>query len=215
MARVFITGSADGLGKMAAELLIEQGHEVVLDARSKLRAEETKRNVPQAQAVLVGDLSSIAQTRSVAEQVNSLGAFDAVIHNAAVGYKEPRRIQTADGLSHVFEVNTLAPYVLTALIAKPKRLIYLSSMLHQNGDPTLEDVAWQSRLWDGEQAYSDSKLHDVLLAFAIARRWPSVLSNAVEPGWVPTRMGGAAATDDLDQAHRTQVWLATSDDPEA
>jgi NAD(P)-dependent dehydrogenase (short-subunit alcohol dehydrogenase family) len=104
---------------------------------------------------------------------------------------------------------------LTALIAKPKRLIYLSSMLHQNDDPTLEDVAWQSRLWDGEQAYSDSKLHDVLLAFAIARRWPSVLSNAVEPGWVPTRMGGAAATDDLDQAHRTQVWLATSDDPEA
>ena len=215
MARVFITGSADGLGKMAAELLIEQGHDVVLHARSKVRAEETKRNVSQAQAVVAGDLSSIAQTRSVAEQVNALGTFDAVIHNAGVGYKEPRRIETVDGLSHVFAVNTLAPYVLTALIAKPKRLIYLSSMLHQNGDPTLEDLTWQSRAWDGAQAYSDSKLHDVLLAFGIARRWPIVLSNALEPGWVQTKMGGTEATDDLDQAHRTQVWLATSDDPEA
>ena len=215
MARVFITGSADGLGKMAAELLIEQGHQVVLHARNQVRAEETKKSVPQAQAVVVGDLSSIAQTRSVAEQVNALGTFDAVIHNAALGYKEPQRVETADGLSHVFAVNTIAPYVLTALISKPKRLIYLSSMLHQNGDPTLEDLTWQSRAWNGEQAYSDTKLHDVLLAFGFARRWPSVLSNALEPGWVQTKMGGTEATDDLDQAHRTQVWLAASDDPKA
>jgi NAD(P)-dependent dehydrogenase (short-subunit alcohol dehydrogenase family) len=215
MARVFITGSADGLGKIAAELLIEQGHEVVLHARSEARAEETKRRVPQAQAVVIGDLSSIAQTRSVAEQVNALGTFDAVIHNAAVGYKEAQRIETVDGLSHVFAVNTIAPYVLTALIKKPRRLIYLSSMIHQNGDPTLEDLTWQSRVWDGRQAYCDSKLHDMLLAFAIARRWPDVLSNALEPGWVQTKMGGSTATDDLDQAHRTQVWLAASDDPEA
>jgi NAD(P)-dependent dehydrogenase (short-subunit alcohol dehydrogenase family) len=215
MARVFITGSADGLGKLAAELLIEQRHEVVLHARSEARAEETKRNVPQAQAVIIGDLSSIAQTRSVAEQVNALGTFDAVIHNAAVGYREAQRVETVDGLSHVFAVNTIAPYVLTALIEKPKRLIYLSSILHQNGDPTLEDLTWQSRVWDGRQAYCDSKLHDMLLAFAIARRWPDVLSNALEPGWVQTKMGGSTATDDLDQAHRTQVWLAASDDPEA
>ena len=215
MARVFITGSADGLGKMAAELLIEQGHEVVLHARSEARAEETKRRVPQAQAVIIGDLSSIAQTRSVAEQVNALGTFDAVIHNAAVGYKEAQRVETVDGLSHVFAVNTIAPYVLTTLIEKPKRLIYLSSILHQNGDPTLEDLTWQSRVWDGRQDYCDSKLHDMLLSFAIARRWPDVLSNALEPGWVQTKMGGTAATDDLDQAHRTQVWLAASDDPEA
>jgi NAD(P)-dependent dehydrogenase (short-subunit alcohol dehydrogenase family) len=215
MARIFITGSADGLGRMAAELLIEQGHRVVLHARSQARAEETKRNVPEAEAVVVGDLSKIAQTRKVAEQVNALGAFDAVIHNAAIGYKEPKRIETEDGLSHVFAVNTIAPYILTALMAKPKRLVYLSSMLHQNGDPTLEDLTWKARTWDGEQAYSDTKLHDVLLAFGIARRWPRVLSNALEPGWVPTKMGGTEATDNLEKAHRTQVWLATSDQPEA
>ena len=101
MARIFITGSADGLGRMAAELLIEQGHRVVLHARSQARADETKRNVPEAEAVVIGDLGTIAQTRKVAEQVNALGAFDAVIHNAAVGYKEPKRIETEDGLSHV------------------------------------------------------------------------------------------------------------------
>ena len=137
----------------------------VLHARSQARADETKRNLPQAEAVVVGDLSTIAQTRNVAEQVNALGAFDAVIHNVAVGYKEPKRIETEDGLSHVFAVNTIAPYILTALIAKPKRLVYISSMLHQNGDPTLEDLAWKARAWDGEQAYSDTKLHDVLPAF--------------------------------------------------
>jgi NAD(P)-dependent dehydrogenase (short-subunit alcohol dehydrogenase family) len=215
MARVFITGSADGLGRMAAELLIEQGHRVVLHARSQARADETKRNIPQAEAVVVGDLSTIAQTRSVAEQVNALGTFDAVIHNAGVGYKEPKRIGTEDGLSHLFAVNTIAPYILTALIAKPKRLVYLSSMLHQNGDPSLEDLTWKTRAWDGEQAYCDTKLHDVLLAFGIARRWPGVFSNALEPGWVPTKMGGTEATDDLDEAHRTQVWLAVSEQPEA
>ena len=215
MARIFITGSADGLGRMAAELLIEQGHRVVLHARSHSRADETKRNVPEADAVVIGDLGTIAQTRKVAEQVNALGTFDAVINNAAVGNKEPKRIETEDGLSHVFAVNTMAPYILTALIAKPKRLVYLSSILQQNGDPTLEDLTWKARAWAGAQAYSDTKLHDVLLAFAIARRWPGVRSNALEPGWVPTKMGGAEATDDLDEAHRTQVWLAASDQPEA
>jgi len=72
---------------------------------------------------------------------------------------------------------------------------------------------WHS--WNGSQAYADTKLHDVLLAFGVARRWPDVLSNALTPGWVPTRMGGSGAPDDLDQAHLTQAWLATSDDPEA
>ena len=215
MARVFITGSSDGLGRMAAQLLIEQGHTAVLHARNTERGQHALAAVPGAETVVIGDLSSIAQTRSVAEQVNKLGAFDAVIHNAAVGYQEPRRIATEDGLPHVFAVNTLAPYILTALIKRPKRLIYLSSGLHRNGDDSLQDLAWQKRSWDGTQAYSDSKMHDVLLAFAIARRWPGVLSNALEPGWVATKMGGPGAPDDLDQGHRTQVWLAASNDPHA
>jgi NAD(P)-dependent dehydrogenase (short-subunit alcohol dehydrogenase family) len=215
MARVFITGSTDGLGQMAAQLLIEQGHGVVLHARSEQRGKEALAAVPGAESVVIGDLTSIAQTRKVAEQVNRLGSFDAVIHNAGIGYREARRIVTEDGLPHVFAVNTLAPYILTALIEKPKRLVYLSSGLHQSGDASLKDLVWERRPWQGQQAYSDTKLHDVLLAFAIACHWPSVLSNALEPGWVPTKMGGPGAPDDLDAAHRTQVWLAVSHDPAA
>lgn len=215
MARVFITGSSDGLGRMAAQLLIEQGHRVVLHARNQQRVQQALAAVPAADTVVTGDLASIAQTRNVAEQVNALGRFDAVIHNAGVGYREPRRIETENGVPHVFAVNTLAPYILTALITRPKRLVYLSSGLHQSGDATLRDIAWENRPWQGQQAYSDTKFHDVLLAFAIARRWPEVFSNALEPGWVATKMGGAGATDDLDEGHRTQVWLAVSDDPAA
>jgi NAD(P)-dependent dehydrogenase (short-subunit alcohol dehydrogenase family) len=215
MARVFITGSSDGLGRMAAQLLIEQGHSAVLHARSPQRGQEALALVPGAETVVIGDLSSIAQTRKVAEQVNALGSFQAVIHNAAVGYQERQRIATEDGLPHVFAINTLAPYLLTALIHRPQRLIYLSSGLHQNGDASLDDLLWERRRWHGTQAYSDTKLHDVMLAFAIARRWPDVFSNAMEPGWVATKMGGPNAPDDLDAAHRTQVWLATSDDAAA
>jgi NAD(P)-dependent dehydrogenase (short-subunit alcohol dehydrogenase family) len=152
--------------------------------------------------------------RDVAAQVNALGRFDAVIHNAAVGYQEPHRL-TADGFPHVFAVNTLAAYVLTALIERPRRLVYLSSGMHHHADAHLDDILWQRRRWSGSTAYAESKLHDATLAFAIARRWPDVRSNALEPGWVPTRMGGAGAPDDIDQGHRTQAWLAAGTDPQA
>jgi NAD(P)-dependent dehydrogenase (short-subunit alcohol dehydrogenase family) len=215
MSRVFITGSSDGLGLLAAELLVEQGHQVTLHARSAARAEDTRRSLPQADAVVIGDLSSIAEAQQVAEQVNALGRHDAVIHNVGVGYQEPRRVATADGLAHVFAINVLAPYLLTALITRPDRLVYLSSGLHRGGDPSLADPQWTARRWSGSQAYSDSKLFDVVLAFAIARRWPGVLSNALEPGWVPTKMGGPSAPDDLAQGAGTQAWLAVSNDASA
>jgi NAD(P)-dependent dehydrogenase (short-subunit alcohol dehydrogenase family) len=215
MSRVLITGSSDGLGLMSGRILAGQGHQVTLHARNEQRARDACKALPAAHEVLVGDLTSISGIRWVAEQANATGRFDAVIHNAGIGYREPRRIETADGLSHLFSVNVLAPYLLTALITPPRRLVYLSSGMARGGDPDLSDAQWSARRWNGSQAYSDSKLFDILLAFAVARRWPGVLSNSVEPGWVPTKMGGPGAPDDLDLAPVTQAWLAVSDDPAA
>src|SRR5437762_13527328 len=147
MARVFITGSADGLGQIAARRIVADGHRVVLHARNDKRAKEAFSAVPGAETAVPGDLSSIAECRKIAEQVNALGAFDAVIHNAGVGYRERRRVATADGLPQVFAVNTLAPYILTALVRTPKRLGSLSSGTHRGGAPSLRDLSCRSRPW--------------------------------------------------------------------
>jgi len=148
----------------------------------------------------VGDLADIDQTRQIAEQADALGQMYAVIHNAGVN-RGPG----------IMAVNVVAPYLLTALIRRPARLIFLSSGMHHGGRPALVGTDWSAR--DATGTYSDSKLFVTALACAVARLWPGTLSNAVDPGWVPTRMGGAAAPDDLRLGHLTQEWLAVSDDP--
>jgi NAD(P)-dependent dehydrogenase (short-subunit alcohol dehydrogenase family) len=214
MARIFITGSADGLGQLAARQLVQQGHQVVLHARSPQRAQEAQAAVPQAEAAVHGDLSTLAGMHEVAEQANELGGFEAVIHNAGV-YQVPQLARTADGLPLLLAVNSLAPYVLTCLLERPARLVYLSSGMHRQGDASLRDLTWQERPWNTTQAYCDSKLHDLLLARAVARHWPDVLANAVDPGWVPTKMGGTGAPDNLTKGAETQAWLAAGTDPAA
>ena len=215
MASIFITGSADGLGQAAARRLVSLGHDVVLHGRNRDRAQQALRAVPGARAALEGDLASIEQTRALAGQANEAGPFQAVIHNAGVFNPRGARRETEDGLDDVFAINTLAPYLLTALIEPPQRLIYTSSGLHQGGDSDLLDLQWRRRRFDGSQAYANSKLFDVVLAFAIARLWPHVLSNAVDPGWNPTKMIGYSTPGDLRQGVETQVWLAVSDEPGA
>jgi NAD(P)-dependent dehydrogenase (short-subunit alcohol dehydrogenase family) len=207
MARIFITGSADGLGLAAARALVGDGHAVVRHARSRERASELDNDLGP---IAIGDLSSGSETRDLARQVNELGRMDAVIHNAGV-YVESSRATTPDGHARTVAVNVLAPYLLTALIARPDRLIYLSSGMHRDGTASLDDIDWNHRRWDGTQAYRDSKLQVTALALAVARRWPDSSSNAVDPGWVPTRMGGPSAPDDLEQGHLTQTWLAVSE----
>jgi NAD(P)-dependent dehydrogenase (short-subunit alcohol dehydrogenase family) len=202
MARVFITGSADGLGRLAAESLLEQGHDVVVHARNADRLTAMRDLQDRGAVAVMGDLSDIDQTRRLADDVNGLGRMDAVIHNAGV-YRSPQ----------VLAVNVVAPYLLTALIERPPRSIYLSSGLHRGGQADLADLDWSGG--GGTASYSDSKLFVTTLAVAIARLWPDVFSNAVNPGWVPTKMGGAGASDDLRLGHLTQEWLATSDDPDA
>jgi NAD(P)-dependent dehydrogenase (short-subunit alcohol dehydrogenase family) len=202
MARIFITGSADGLGQLAADALIAQGHKVVLHARNATRGSEALIKVPGAETVVTADLSSVDETIQLSEKMNALGRFDAVIHNAGV-YRAPAK--------ELFTVNTLAPYILTCLLQKPKRLIYLSSDMHEGGHSKLDkfnsDISGIN--------YSDTKLHVLMLCKAVARKWPNVFANALNPGWVPTRMGGIGAPDDLKKGYETQVWLAGSNDEKA
>lgn len=192
MARIFITGSSDGIGRAAAKLLTEQGHKVTLHARSEKRAHEAHQAVPGAESVLIGDISTIAGAKELAEKAKNAGPWDSVIHNAGLGPSNPDN-KTDDGFASTFAVNVLAPYILTSLMDKPKRLLYLSSGLHQSGNENLDDIAWQKRKWSSFQAYNDSKLQDVILANAVARRWTDVQSCSLDPGWVQTKMGGISA----------------------
>lgn len=203
MARIFITGSSDGLGALAAKRLISRGHTVVIHARNPQRAKDASAAVPGAAAVLVADLTSQSETVGMAAEADAkYGPFDAVVHNAGL-YTGWEQKPGKDGLPSLFCTNVLAPYLLTASMKRPKRLVFVSSGLHRGGSPRLER--------EGEvlgAGYSDSKLHDVMLANAFARRWEGTASNSLDPGWVPTKMGGAGATDDIEKAVETYVMLA-------
>ena len=214
MASVFITGSSDGIGRETARQLVKAGHRVVLHARDDTRAKDAAAAVPEAAGAAIGDLSLVAGIRQAAESASDLGPYDAVIHNAGVGSAAARH-PTADGYERIFAVNVLGPYLLTALMPLPSRLVYLSSGLQASGRVNLDDLQWERRPWNGSQAYCDPKLYDVLLAFAVARRYPDVRGNAVDPGWIKTKLGGPGATHDLPIGAETQVWLATSDEPDA
>ncbi|MGV8908133.1 MAG: SDR family NAD(P)-dependent oxidoreductase [Propionicimonas sp.] len=200
--RILVTGSADGLGHATADTLLRAGHRVVAHVRNSDRLLAVRDLVDQGADVVVGDLGSLDQTRDVAAQANALGRMDAVIHNAGV-LSGPK----------VLPVNVVAPYVLTALMQRPDRLVYLSSGMHRSGVPRLTGLDWRRQVSAG--SYSDSKLFVTALALAVGRLAPGTFSNAVDPGWVPTRMGGPNAPDDLRLGHLTQEWLATSSDPEA
>jgi NAD(P)-dependent dehydrogenase (short-subunit alcohol dehydrogenase family) len=199
MARIFITGSTDGLGQLAAKLLISEGHQVVLHARNAARRQQALSTGIAAEEILTADLSNMEETKQLASEVNAVGDFDAIIHNAGV-------YQVSNKLT--FAVNTLAPYILTCLIRKPKRLIYLSSGMHLQGDASLKNLI-------DDTNYSDSKLHVLILCMAAARKWPTVYANTVDPGWVPTKMGGRGAPDSLEKGFQTQTWLAVSNDEKA
>ncbi|KAF2676884.1 NAD(P)-binding protein, partial [Lentithecium fluviatile CBS 122367] len=216
MARILVTGSADGLGSIVAKRLVANGHRVVLHGRNAQRAKDATTACPGAETVVTGDLSSVAATKALADEVNKLGAFDCIIHNAGL-YRGSFK-KTADGIPALAAVNTLAPYMLTCLIDRPKRLVFLSSEMHQAGDGSLEDILWMERgeqRWSDSTAYCTSKLHNVMFAKAFARRWPDVKSNALDPGWVPTKMGGSSAPGSIGEAVRSYVMLAEGEGSDA
>ena len=190
MARILVTGASTGLGLLTARSLVGQGHEVVLHARTAERIEETSL-LGQLVGTIYGDLADLDAVRRIADEANGLTPLDAVIHNAGV----------IDG------PDLVAPYALSALMERPARAIVLSSSMHRGGSPHHVTDAITGRR---EASYSDTKLWATALFLGVARRWPGVLAHAVDPGWVPTRMGGPSASDDLTHGHRTQEWLAVA-----
>ncbi|KAJ7874653.1 hypothetical protein B0H13DRAFT_2057447 [Mycena leptocephala] len=190
MPRFFITGSSDGLGLLTARCLLSRGHSVVLHARSPARADETRAKCPEAEAILVGDLSSLDEMKALAAEANKFGPYEAVLHNAGL-YTGMERVPGKSGLPSLFTVNTLAPYILTCLMDKPKRLLFVSSGMHYSG-----------------RVNSDSRLHDVMLAKVFARRWIDVSSFSADPGWVATKMGGRSAPGNIEHAVNTFVMAA-------
>lgn len=202
MSRIFITGSTDGLGKAVAQTLMQQGHNIVLHARNHGRADAVKSLISQGAEIVTGDLSDLSQTKDLAEKVNQSGQIDVIIHNAGI----------VSG-SDVFQVNVVAPWVLSALISRPSRMIFLSSSMHHDGRFPKTDESWEKYI--STLDYSDSKLLLTTLSFALARRWENVLVNAVDPGWVATKMGGENAPDDLVKGSETQAWLASATETSA
>jgi NAD(P)-dependent dehydrogenase (short-subunit alcohol dehydrogenase family) len=207
MVKVFITGSSDGIGLSAAQRLISQGHSVVLHARNAQRALDTQKAAPGALSVVVADLRSLAAIKQLATDADALGPYDAIIHNAGIGYGTTSSAEvTSDGVSAVFSVNTLAPYVLTCLMQRPRdRILFMSSDSSYGGDPSLRNASRST-------SYSDSKLHDVMLANAFARRWDGTTGVQVlsmHPGWVRTKMGGSHAPGSVDKPTRAlAAWAA-------
>lgn len=201
--RILITGSTAGIGQLTAGHLLRRGHRVVAHARDAQRAAELRRDLPQIEDVVTGDLLNLDETRAMAQQINALGTFDVIIHNAG---------EYGLSGSELLNANSVSPYLLTCLVNAPGQLIYLSSDQHLSGDLNLDELSSGS----AGVTYSDSKLQILMLALAVARRNPEVQANAVAPGWVPTMMGfhnGPYAPDDLRASYTTQVWLAEGLEP--
>jgi NAD(P)-dependent dehydrogenase (short-subunit alcohol dehydrogenase family) len=124
---------------MAARLLIDQGHEVVLHGRNERRSRDALAAAGGAGGVVSGDLSTIAGARTVADEVNKLGRFDVVIHNAGIGYREGW-VEPEPGVPMSLPSMCSRPTFLTALIERPKRLVYLSSGMHRRVRPRMGDL---------------------------------------------------------------------------
>ncbi|MCY1674937.1 SDR family NAD(P)-dependent oxidoreductase [Pseudarthrobacter sp. SL88] len=201
--RILITGSAAGAGQLCAAYLLKRGHTVVAHARNVQRAADVRRDLPGLEHVVTGDLLDLDETRALAGQINALGDFDVIIHNAGE-YGLP------DG--DLLNSNSLSPYLLTALVTPPQQLSYLTSDLHLGGSVRLDEVRS-----GGGISYGDSKLHVAMIATAAARLWPSRQVNAVAPGWIPTLMGfhngNTSTPDSLRDGYMTQVWLAEGVEP--
>jgi NAD(P)-dependent dehydrogenase (short-subunit alcohol dehydrogenase family) len=202
MPTVLVTGATDGLGRALATRLAGDGATVLAHARSEERARETIGELldgPGDVRLVIGDLSSLAAVRALAEQVPD--RLDVLVNNAGIGTSNPdRRAESAAGYELRFAVNYLAGFVLTALLrdrlvaAAPARIVNVASAGQMAID--FDDVMLE-RDYSGVRAYCQSKLAQIMHAFDLADELggAGVTANALHPGtYMPTKMVRAAGT---------------------
>jgi NAD(P)-dependent dehydrogenase (short-subunit alcohol dehydrogenase family) len=232
-----VTGATSGIGRATAVGLARMGASLIVSGRSRERGEETLAEIgtaaPEAEVrLLLGDLSSLAGVRGLAERVlETTPALHVLVNNA--GLVTMKRTTTADGFETMFGVNHLAPFLLTGLLlprlreSGPARIVNVASEAHRFGGPLDLDDLQAERRFRGFGVYGRSKAANILFTYELARRLGDgpVTANCLNPGATPRRLGrgGGRATDLLQRAvglflkspeagARTSIHLAAAPD---
>ena len=216
MTKALVTGSSDGIGRQTALELSLAGAEVIVHGRNAARAAEAQRAVPGTQA-WVCDFNSLDDVRLAARRLPA--GIDVLINNA--GVMLPSRQVTADGHERTFQVNHLAPFLLTRLLlpsmSENSRVVNVSSMVHAGAGIAWGDLMGERR-YSGYGAYAQSKLANLLFTRELARRQTKATANALHPGVIGTKLlragfGGMGGST-VEQGADTPVYLALSEDVE-
>ena len=197
MTTVLVTGATDGIGRQTALELASRGATVILHGRDPQRVEAAVAEVGAGASGAVADFTSLASVRAMADSVADRG-IDVLINNA--GLFAPQRLLTEDGHETTWQVNHLAGALLTDLLLDPLaqrhgRVVFVSAAMYARATLELSDPDYAKRPFDGQQAYGQSKLANVLYMSEVVRRLgarPQVTLNALHPGVVGTKLLDAA-----------------------
>lgn len=192
MSVIVITGASSGIGRAAALELAKQGHEVVAVGRDPERTAEVAARAGGSS--ILADLSSLAGTRALADELAKLPRIDVLANNAGGILRGPREL-SPDGFERMLQLNVLAPFVLTELLA-PRirehggRVLFTGSVAHRFGSIRLDDLGWEQRRWlDGWPQYGAVKRANLMLARETPKRL-GVDAYSFHPGGVATGFGG-------------------------
>jgi NAD(P)-dependent dehydrogenase (short-subunit alcohol dehydrogenase family) len=233
---IVVTGANSGIGKACATELARRGAHVVMTARDKARGEAARDEIRRASGnqdvdLLLGDFASLDSVRALADQLRALPKIDVLINNAGLMLTE--RVETKDGFETQFQVNHLAPFLLTSLLI-PKlaetpgaRVVTVASNAHKRGGPLDFDDLQSTRSYVPFSVYSRSKLANILFTRELARRVAStgITTNCLHPGVVATGFAADGDTSGLfslamrlarpfmitpEKGAETMVYLASS-----
>jgi NAD(P)-dependent dehydrogenase (short-subunit alcohol dehydrogenase family) len=206
---IVITGASDGLGAAAAKRLSRSGENVVVVGRSP---DKTKAVATEIGAdYLLADFTDLAQVRALAEQLLARYPRIDVLANNAGGIMAEREV-TIDGHEKTFQVNHLAPFLLTTLLldrlAEAKASVLNTSSLGNKlfGHVNIDDLEAE-RGYRPQKAYGDAKLENILFTRELHRRYHSagISTAAFHPGSVASNFGSEADSRMIRLVYRTPL----------